>query len=217
MFWLSVTRNLLKAQSWNKSVLTSDRCRPHSLTFGLFEPGKYLWELSGCVPYIGIPCQCIRFDMSNAADTNSLDRRSEGIITVFKNILHVQRLRYFERKQTQQKTVFWKWIKIIFMPITSSEIPWTFIFFFANVHYVDLEILVLFNTNLPAHLDDHAPPTYKMTFGFKPFSNTLRVGFFILNKYFYVLLAHVWSIWKCNIWCFVAISYDIYSITTLIP
>ena len=55
------------------------------------------------------------------------------------------------------------------MPITSSD---------ANVHYVDLEILVLFNTNLPAHLDDHAPPTHQMTFGFKPFSNTLRVGFF---------------------------------------
>ena len=131
VFWLSVTRNLRKAQRWNKSVLTSDRCRPHSLTFGLFEPGKYLWELSACVPYIGIPCQCIRFDMSNAADTNSLDRRSEGIITVFKKILHVQRLRYFERKQTQQKTVFWKWIKrikTIFMPITSSEIPWTFFF-----------------------------------------------------------------------------------------
>ena len=93
-------------ETYAKHSVGTKAFRPHSLTFGLFDPGKHLWEFSACVPYIGTPCQCIRFDMSNAADTNSLDRRSEGIITVFKNILHVQRLRYFERKQTQQKTVF---------------------------------------------------------------------------------------------------------------
>ena len=71
---------------------------PNLCLLVLFEPGKYLWELSPCVPYIGIPCRCIRFDMLNAADTNSLNRRSEDIITVYKNILHVQSLRYFERK-----------------------------------------------------------------------------------------------------------------------
>ena len=50
---------------------------PNLCLLVLFEPGKYLWELSPCVPYIGIPCRCIRFDMLNAADTNSLNRRSE--------------------------------------------------------------------------------------------------------------------------------------------
>ena len=36
MFWLSVTWNLGKAQRWSKSVLTFDRCRPHSVTFGYY-------------------------------------------------------------------------------------------------------------------------------------------------------------------------------------
>ena len=34
VFWPSVTWNLPKAQHWSKSVLTFDRCRPHSVTFG---------------------------------------------------------------------------------------------------------------------------------------------------------------------------------------
>ena len=36
VFWLSVTWNLRKAQRWSKSVLTFDRCRPHSLSFGYY-------------------------------------------------------------------------------------------------------------------------------------------------------------------------------------
>ena len=36
VFWPSVTWNLRKAQRWNKSVLTFDRCRPHSVTFGYY-------------------------------------------------------------------------------------------------------------------------------------------------------------------------------------
>ena len=36
MFWLSVTWNLGKAQRWSKSVLTFDRCRPLSVTFGYY-------------------------------------------------------------------------------------------------------------------------------------------------------------------------------------
>lgn len=51
---------------------------------------------------------------------------------------------------------------------------------------MDLKILVLFNTNLPAHLDDHAPPTYKMTFGLKPFYSTLRVCSYICFTLFYL-------------------------------
>ena len=35
VFWPSVTWNLRKAQRWSK-VWTSDRCRPHSLTFGYY-------------------------------------------------------------------------------------------------------------------------------------------------------------------------------------
>ena len=31
VFWASVTWNVRKAQRWRKSVLTVDRCRPHSL------------------------------------------------------------------------------------------------------------------------------------------------------------------------------------------
>ena len=53
---------------------------------------------------------------------------------------------------------------------------------------MDLEILVLFNTNLLAHLDDHALPTYKMTSGFKPFSSTLRVGFFYISAFMFYWL-----------------------------
>ena len=35
-FWPSVTWNFPKAQRWNKSVLTFDHCRPHSVTFGYY-------------------------------------------------------------------------------------------------------------------------------------------------------------------------------------
>ena len=38
VFWQSVRWNLRKAQRWSKSVWTSDRCRPHSLTFGHTSP-----------------------------------------------------------------------------------------------------------------------------------------------------------------------------------
>ena len=34
VFWLSLTGNLGKAQRRSKSVLSCDRCRPHSVTFG---------------------------------------------------------------------------------------------------------------------------------------------------------------------------------------
>ena len=34
VFWPSVTWNLRKAQRWSKSVLTFERCLPHSVTFG---------------------------------------------------------------------------------------------------------------------------------------------------------------------------------------
>ena len=36
VFWLSVTWNLCKVQRCSKSVLTFDRCRPHSVTFGYY-------------------------------------------------------------------------------------------------------------------------------------------------------------------------------------
>ena len=37
VFSLSVTRNLRKAQRWSKNVLTFNRCRPHSVTFGYYQ------------------------------------------------------------------------------------------------------------------------------------------------------------------------------------
>ena len=36
VFWRSVTWGLRKAQLWSKSILTFDRCRPHSVTFGYY-------------------------------------------------------------------------------------------------------------------------------------------------------------------------------------
>ena len=39
--WLSATKNLRKAKQWSKSVLTFDRCRPHSLTFGYYQSYFY--------------------------------------------------------------------------------------------------------------------------------------------------------------------------------
>ena len=36
VFWPSVTLTLRKAQRWRKSVLTLDRCRPHSVTFAYY-------------------------------------------------------------------------------------------------------------------------------------------------------------------------------------
>ena len=36
VFWLSVAWNLCKVQRCSKSVLTFDRCRPHSVTFGYY-------------------------------------------------------------------------------------------------------------------------------------------------------------------------------------
>ena len=36
VFWRSVTWSLRKAQLWSKSILTFDRCRPHSVTFGYY-------------------------------------------------------------------------------------------------------------------------------------------------------------------------------------
>ena len=37
VFWSSVMWNLRKAQHWSKSIWSSDRCRPHSLTLGYYQ------------------------------------------------------------------------------------------------------------------------------------------------------------------------------------
>ena len=58
VFWPSVTWNLRKAQRWSKSVWTSDRCRPHSLTFGYYQYINFLWR-SDCRSFKSNLSNCI--------------------------------------------------------------------------------------------------------------------------------------------------------------